>query len=145
MSTPEAKASATVKLLAGKYRCRLFRNNSGMFRNDRGQPVYFGLGNSAKKVNGKKVSDIRKSSDEIGYTKVIVTPEMVGHEIAVFTSIEIKKDGFVIRDSYPAKSRESKQLVWCNMVKKAGGIAGFAYDNSTLKNIIDEFYSRFTK
>ena len=56
-----------------------------MFFNDNGQPVYFGLGHTNKKIAGKKETDIRKSSDDIGYTSVIITPEMVGHKIAVFT------------------------------------------------------------
>lgn len=114
-----------------------------MFYNEHGQPVYFGLGNSNKKVAGKKVSDIRKSSDDIGYTTVTITPEMVGHKIAVFTSIEMKKDGFKIRDKYPEKSRESKQDKWNQMCIKAGGISGFAFNESSMNAIFKKFYARF--
>lgn len=143
MSTPEAKASAKCRLIAGRHSCRLFRNNTGMFYDDRGVPVYFGLGNTPKKVAGKKMTDIRKSSDDIGYTMVEITPEMVGHTIAVFTSIEYKAEGFRIKAVYPERSREAKQLVWIDMVKKAGGIGGFACDKPSMDAIFEEFYSRF--
>ena len=121
----------------------MFRNNSGMFMNDNGAPVYFGLGNTAEKRNGKKISDIRKSSDEIGYTKVLITPEMVGHELAIFTSIEYKAKGFIIKKVYNEKSREAKQLVWLDMTKKAGGIGGFASCPDDIDRIFDEWYKRF--
>lgn len=114
-----------------------------MFYNDNGQPVYFGLGNSNKKVGNKKISEIRKSSDDIGYTSVLITPEMVGHKIAVFTSVEMKAAKFKLRDEYPKKSRESKQKVWNDMVNKAGGIAGFAKDKLSMNNLFTEFYKRF--
>lgn len=144
MGQAETNASKRCRLQAARHRCRLFRNNSGMFYNDNGQPVFFGLGNENKKTAGKKVSDIRKSSDDIGYTMVKITPEMVGHTLAVFTSIEYKKPGFKIRKVYPEKSREAKQLVWNNMVVEAGGIAGFACDKESLDAIFEQFYARFT-
>lgn len=114
-----------------------------MFYNEHGQPVYFGLGNSNKKVAGKKVSDIRKSSDDIGYTSVTITPEMVGHKIAVFTTIEMKAEKFKIRNSYPEKSREFKQGKWIDMVINAGGIGGFANNKQSMKTIFEKFYERF--
>lgn len=90
------------------------------------------------------MSEIMKSSDDIGYTKVKITPEMVGQTLAVFTSIEYKKPGFKIKSIYPEKSREAKQLVWNNMVVEAGGIAGFACDKESLDAIFEQFYARFT-
>lgn len=89
------------------------------------------------------MSDIRKSSDYIGYTMVKVTPEMVGETLAVFTSIEFKKPGFKIRTAYPERSREAKQLVWINMVLRAGGIGGFAFDHDSMDVIYNEFFKRF--
>lgn len=114
-----------------------------MFYNEHGQPVYFGLGNSNKKVAGKKVSEIRKSSDDIGYTSVLITPEMVGQKLAVFTSIEMKAEKFKIKDVYPEKSREFKQQKWNEMVVKAGGIAGFAKDKLSMNAVFEAFYKRF--
>ncbi|AUR83587.1 hypothetical protein NVP1072O_28 [Vibrio phage 1.072.O._10N.286.48.A12] len=141
--TPEARASQQCRLFAGRHKCRLFRNNSGVLPDQHGTPVFFGLGNTPKKVAGKKVSEIRKSSDDIGYTIVTVTPEMVGHQLAVFTTIEYKAAGFKIKAVYPEKSREAKQLVWIDMAKKAGGIGGFACDKASLDAIFEEFYARF--
>ena len=143
MATPEARASANCRLFAGRHKCRLFRNNAGMFYNDHGVPVHFGLGNTPKKTAGKKFTDIKKSSDDIGYTMVTITPEMVGHTLAVFTSIEYKAEGFKIRAAYPEKSREAKQLAWIDMILKAGGIGGFAFDKKSIDAIFEEFYARF--
>lgn len=143
MATPEAKASAECRLYAGRHGCRLFRNNSGVLLDANGTPVYFGLGNTPKKTAGKKQTDIKKSSDDIGYTMVTITPEMVGHKIAVFTSIEYKAASFKIKAAYPEHSREAKQLVWINMVLQAGGIAGFANNKETLDQIFEQFYARF--
>lgn len=51
--------------------------------------------------------------DQIGFTTVKITPDMVGQEIAVFTAIEVK-DG---------KGRLSKdQQGFLNIVNRAGGI-----------------------
>lgn len=57
------------------------------------------------------------SGDLIGWTPVVVTPEMVGQTVAVFTSIE-SKDG---------KGRSTKEQVqWREIVQKSGGFAGEA-------------------
>ena len=53
------------------------------------------------------------SSDLIGWTEVIITPEMVGQKVAVFTAEEVKKDNGIISD-------EQKKFI--NIVKAAGGI-----------------------
>lgn len=143
MATPEAKASANCRLYAGRHKCRLFRNNSGVLPDANGTPVYFGLGNTPKKTAGKKQTDIKKSSDDIGYTVVTVTPEMVGHQIAVFTSIEYKAESFKIKKAYPEHSREAKQLVWIEMCLRAGAIAGFANNKESFDSIFEAFYARF--
>jgi hypothetical protein len=59
---------------------------------------------------------IKGSGDLIGWTEVVVTPEMVGTKIAIFTSIE-SKDG--------TKSTED-QVKWRRNVQRAGGFAGEA-------------------
>ena len=55
---------------------RLFRNNTGTLRDQHGRPVQFGL--------------CKGSADLIGYRTITITPEMVGQQVAVFTSIEVK-------------------------------------------------------
>ena len=83
---------------------RLFRNNCGSLPDPRtGRPVQFGLA--------------RGSADLIGWRTVVVTPEMVGQRIAVFTSIEVKTPTGRIRPD---------QQAWLNTVQAAGGIAGIA-------------------
>lgn len=57
------------------------------------------------------------SSDLIGITRVVITPEMVGQVVGVFTSIEVKtKTG--------RTSKEQKN--WLGMVSKFGGLGGVA-------------------
>jgi hypothetical protein len=82
----------------------LFRNSVGSLPDPRtGRLVTFGLA--------------KGSADLIGWRTVVVTPEMVGQRIAVFTSLEIKT----------ATGRLSPaQTHWIHAVRSAGGIAGVA-------------------
>jgi hypothetical protein len=82
---------------------RLFRNNTGTLRDANGRPVQFGL--------------CKGSADLIGWKQVTVTPEMVGQQVAVFTSIEVKT---------PTGRMRPEQQQWLDTVKAAGGIAGIA-------------------
>jgi len=83
---------------------RLFRNQVGQLPDPRtGRPVQFGLA--------------RGSADLIGWRTITITPEMVGQQLAVFTSIEVKTErGQVGPDQY----------AWQRTVSDAGGIAGIA-------------------
>lgn len=64
------------------------------------RPVHFGLH--------------RGSSDLIGFRKIVVTPDMVGNEIALFAAIEVKT---------PRGKPTEEQANFLNAVKAAGGIA----------------------
>ncbi len=57
------------------------------------------------------------SADLIGWRSVTITPEMVGQQIAVFTSIEVKSSSGRVKP---------EQQQWLNAVQAAGGIAGVA-------------------
>jgi hypothetical protein len=82
---------------------RLYRNNCGVLQDRRGVPVRYGLQPG--------------SSDLIGWRTVTITPEMVGQQVAVFTSIEVKT----------ATGRvKPEQQQWLDAVQAAGGIAGVA-------------------
>ena len=81
----------------------MFRNNTGTLRDINGRPVTFGL--------------CKGSADLIGWSSRTITPEMVGQQIAVFTSIEVKAATGRIRP---------EQQQWLNAVAAAGGIAGIA-------------------
>jgi hypothetical protein len=54
------------------------------------------------------------SGDRIGYTEVLVTLDMVGRPVAVFTSIEEKTEG---------DNLKKNQKNWHNRVLEAGGIS----------------------
>jgi hypothetical protein len=82
---------------------RLFRNNTGVLRDQHGRPVSFGL--------------CKGSADLIGWTTRTITADMVGQQVAVFTSIEVKT----------ASGRLTpEQRQWLAAVETAGGIAGVA-------------------
>jgi hypothetical protein len=83
---------------------RLFRNQVGQLPDPRtGRPVQFGLA--------------KGSADLIGWRSITITPEMVGQQLAVFTSIEVKT---------PTGRIRPEQHAWQRNVSAAGGIAGIA-------------------
>lgn len=137
--TPETKAKEAVLLRTGQYGARMFKNNSGVAYTDGGRPVFFGLGNEGK----KKTGDLR-SPDDVGWTPVTITPEMVGKTVAVFTAIDSKKAGFVVKNHYNENSREYGQNKFFQLVIKAGGIAGFACNAQQVDDIYNDFNARMT-
>jgi hypothetical protein len=92
-----------IRLACSIGTCRLFRNNTGTLRDINGRPVSFGL--------------FKGSADLIGWRSVTITPEMVGQQVAVFTSIEVKSSSGRVKP---------EQQQWLNAVQAAGGIAGVA-------------------
>jgi hypothetical protein len=94
---------------------RLFRNNTGTLPDPRtGRPVQFGLA--------------KGSADLIGLRTVTITPDMVGQQVAVFTSIEVKT---------PSGRATPAQQNWLNMVRRAGGIAGIARSVQDAQYLLD--------
>mgnify|MGYP003339603036 CR=1 FL=1 len=80
---------------------RLFRNNTGTLYDRQGRPVAFGLA--------------KGSADLIGWRTITITPDMVGQQVAVFTSLEVKAERGRVRP---------EQQQWLEAVQAAGGIAG---------------------
>jgi len=105
VANAETDIQQRIRLAVGtRSDLRLFRNNTGTLPDPRtGRPVQFGLA--------------RGSADLIGWRSIIITPEMVGQRIAVFTSIEVKTTTGHLT---PA------QQAWMGTVRTAGGIAGVA-------------------
>lgn len=66
-----------------------------------------------------------------GWTPVVITEDMVGRTVAVFTSIETKASG-------GGEVRE-KQRDWMAAVQRDGGIAGIANSPAAAEKIIREF------
>ena len=92
-----------IRIACSKGDTRLFRNNTGTLRDQHGRPVQFGL--------------CKGSADLIGWRTVTITPDMVGQQVAVFTSIEVK--------TLTGRLRPEQQQ-WLEAVQAAGGIAGVA-------------------
>jgi hypothetical protein len=87
---------------AGGGPARLWRNNVGALRDARGQLVRYGL--------------CPGSSDLIGLRTIVITPDMVGQRVAVFSAIEVKDRG----------RPTEQQQAFITMVQQAGGLAGVA-------------------
>ena len=92
-----------IRIACSTGQTRLFRNNTGTLRDQHGRPVQFGL--------------CKGSADLIGYRTITITPEMVGQQVAVFTSIEVKT---------PTGRIRPEQQQWLETIQSAGGIAGVA-------------------
>ena len=111
----ESDIQARIALAIGsRPDCRIFRNHCGfgwtgelvsqrdgltVLRNAR--PAIFGLAPG--------------SADLIGWTRRLVTPADIGAELAIFTSLEVKR----LRGGRTA----AEQATWRDAVASAGGIA----------------------
>jgi len=68
------------------------------------------------------------SSDLIGWTTRVITADMVGKRVAIFTAIEVK-----------AGTRPTKeQLAFISAVRNGGGIAGVARSEQEAHNLITQ-------
>ena len=99
----EQRIQQEIRLAISHGDTKVFRNNTGTLRDANGRPVQFGL--------------CKGSADLIGWRTVTVTPEMVGTQVAVFLSIEVKT---------PTGRLRPEQQQWLDAVQAAGGIAGVA-------------------
>lgn len=127
----EDEVSQRIQLEAPKVNCKLMRNNSGGFTDSTGRGIRYGLDNISKKHN-----DTFKSSDFIGITEILITPDMVGKKIGVFTAAEVKKEGWNPKN-YDA--RETAQKNFIDFIKAKGGIAGFCTSVEDFRKMIDNF------
>jgi hypothetical protein len=72
----EQELQQRIRLELGHGPARLWRNNVGALRDERGRLVTYGL--------------CKGSSDLIGLRQVLIGPEHLGHTLAVFTALEVK-------------------------------------------------------
>jgi len=100
----ETDVQQRVRLVLGQRPdARLWRNNSGKLPDPRtGRWVQFGVASPG-------------GSDLIGYRSIVITPDMVGRKVAVFTALEIKT---ATGRATPAQQR------FIDHIRQAGGIAG---------------------
>jgi hypothetical protein len=113
--TKESLIQKSIMAMAPLFKCRLFRNNVGLFRVDNKRCVRTGLG--------------KGSSDLIGYVERTVTADMVGKKIAVFVAIEVKNEK-------GKPTVEQTNFIQC--IKDAGGIADIARSSEDLQKIIKQ-------
>lgn len=125
----ESTVSQEIQIQAPHQQCILERNNSGACMDDTGRLVRYGLGNVSKKRTAQIAS-----SDLIGITKIVVTPEMVGQTLGIFTAVEVKKELWNPEKKFTA--REKAQQAYITWVKAMGGFAGFANSVDSLKKIL---------
>lgn len=98
---------------------RTWRNNVGLAVYPDGSRVEYGL--------------CKGSSDLIGLHSVIITPEMIGSRVAIFTALEIKT----------ARGRVSAdQRNFLDFVARMGGIAGAPRSIEEAKEIIAAWEAR---
>ena len=99
----ESNMQKLIMLAVSEKGSIVWRNNTGVLKNEAGIPIRFGL--------------CKGSSDLIGITPVTITPDMVGNTVGVFTAIEVKtKTG----------RASAEQMQFIDAVNAAGGIAGLA-------------------
>lgn len=101
MSKAETNISNRIRIVLSAMGARVFRNHRGKHLTMDGKRIVTtGLAPGA--------------SDIIGWLPVTVTPAMVGKQLAVFVSIEVKTDD--------GRTTE-EQDTWLDAVHQAGGIA----------------------
>lgn len=119
-------------------RATLFRANSGKAYLSGGGKAVFDANGTAHVPFARPVAlglaltsgdTVPGLSDLAGWTDVVVTPEMVGRRLPVFTVVETKATG-------GGRKREN-QINFIQQIQKSGGIAGFAESEAQAHEIID--------
>ena len=134
MAAKESNLQREIRLRASQRGARLFRNNVGFGyvstkkaefnRTQCVQLVNLYPGDCVlRKARPIKFGLQKGSGDEIGWTPLIIKPEMVGKQIAVFTSVEVKT-----KTGKPS----TEQKNWHNVIKKSGGYSVVARDADTV-------------
>ena len=95
----------------------VLRNNNGACEDINGRVIRYGLGNDSSHIN-----KLFKSSDLIGITPYQVQQCDVGKILGIFTSIEVKHEGW----TYKGTVREIAQFNWLKLVISLGGIGRFS-------------------
>jgi hypothetical protein len=92
-----------IRLACSRGPIRLWRNNVGKLLDQQGRMVTFGL--------------CPGSADLIGFRTIVITPDMVGQQLAVFAAVEVKAE----------RGRPTpQQSAFLEHVAAAGGLAGIA-------------------
>ena len=109
----EQELQQRIRLELGKGPVRLWRNNVGALRDERGRLVTYGL--------------CKGSSDLIGLRQVVIGPEHLGQTLAVFTAIEVKAPGGRLRE---------EQRSFLSVVERFGGYGGVAMSTAEAARVL---------
>jgi len=99
----EQELQQRIRLQLGSSPVRLWRNNVGALRDERGRLVTYGL--------------CKGSSDLIGLRQVLIGPEHLGQTLVVFSAIEVKA---------PKGRLREEQRSFLELVERFGGYSGVA-------------------
>ena len=111
----EAAIQQQIRLALSAAGSVAFRNNVGAYTDPKtGRPIRYGVCNPG-------------GADLIGWTPIIVTADMVGQTLAVFTACEVKT---------ATGKPTPHQLNFIAQVLRAGGFAGIARSSSDALKII---------
>jgi hypothetical protein len=124
----ESASASHIRLFAAQCGVDLWRNNVGACEDHTGRQIRYGLCNDSPTL-AKRV----KSSDFIGITPVLITPQMIGQVIGVFTAVETKASDWKFS---PSDERALAQSAFHDIVRRAGGFAGFARHIEDFKRIV---------
>lgn len=124
----EHAVASHIRLDAAQRGLELWRNNVGVLPDENGRPVRYGLANESAALN-KRV----KSSDYIGITPIIIQPWHVGALFGVFTAVETKASDW---NYSPKDDHAFAQANFHDIVRRAGGLAGFARNIDDFRRII---------
>lgn len=114
-----------IQLLAGRN-VRIFRNNTGT--GWQGKPIWKGKELTLQNARPLNAGLCIGSSDLIGWKTVVVTPEMVGKKVAIFTALEGKTG---------KTSTSKEQSLFLKAVQKAGGIAAIIRTEQDAYNVLN--------
>lgn len=131
----ESSVSKKLMLFLSRAGAVLFRNNVGKSWISSN---FVELGNGDVLVkNARRFHSglVDGSLDLVGWYSIIITPDMVGSKIAVFTAIDSKhSDG--------GNRKKKNQLNFIYQVNEAGGIAGFASSEEEAMQVLERGVSR---
>lgn len=128
MTTETAIQSQTM-IECANNNMEVWRNNSGAFKDETGRMLRYGLANSSAQLNARI-----KSSDLICITPVVCYVTSVGWTtLGVFTAIECKPSCW---HQTPGDDRALAQQRFHDIVRKAGGFAGFVTNPKDIHKII---------
>ncbi len=126
----ESASASHIRLFAAQNHVELWRNNVGACEDHTGRLIRYGLCNDSPAL-AKRV----KSSDFIGITPVYIAPNspLIGRVVGLFTAVETKASDWKFS---PTDERALAQAAFHDIVRRAGGLAGFARDVEEFRKIV---------